>query len=115
MNHPTAPFTSYGVSKTAGEEYLMLSDFNVISFRLATVCGPRFAIGPIPTFYKRLKNNQKCFCTESIREFMDIKDFFNLIEIVLNKNTPKGIFNASPGKGYSIRSILRNSKLFKLF
>ena len=45
------------------------------------------------------------FCTDSIREFMDIKDFFNLVNIVLNQDTPKGIFNASPGKGYSIHEV----------
>jgi UDP-glucose 4-epimerase len=29
--------------------------------RIANVTGPRLAIGPIPTFYKRLKASQNCF------------------------------------------------------
>ena len=53
----------------------MLSDLNVISLRLATVCGPRLAIGPIPTFYKRLKNNQKCFGTELFVNLWILKIF----------------------------------------
>ena len=43
-NHPTSPFTSYGVSKTAGEAYLMQAGVPSVSFRLANICGPRLAI-----------------------------------------------------------------------
>ena len=56
--HPTRPFTSYGISKTAGEAYLAISDLPLDSLRLANISGPRLAIGPIPTFYKRLKAGQ---------------------------------------------------------
>ena len=53
IDHPVQPFTSYGISKTAGEQYLlMLADVPVVSLRLANVTGPHLAIGPIPTFYK---------------------------------------------------------------
>ncbi len=55
----TRPFTSYGISKTAGEAYLAISDLPWVSLRLANVTGPRLAIGPIPTFYKRLKSRTK--------------------------------------------------------
>ena len=48
-DHPVAPFTSYGISKAAGEQYLMMSGLPVISLRLANITGPRLAIGPIPT------------------------------------------------------------------
>ncbi|MDP4700727.1 MAG: NAD-dependent epimerase/dehydratase family protein, partial [Saprospiraceae bacterium] len=65
VNHPNSPFTSYGISKTAGEAYLMQSGLPVVSLRLANICGPRLAIGPIPTFYKRLKAGQGCFCSDS--------------------------------------------------
>ena len=49
------PFTSYGISKQAGESYLAMSGLPFVSLRLANVTGPRLAIGPIPTFYTRLK------------------------------------------------------------
>lgn len=105
VSHPLAPFTSYGISKTAGENYLLQSALSVVSLRLANICGPRLAIGPIPTFYKRLKAGQKCFCSDTIRDFLDMEDFFSLIDIVLNPEAPTGIFNVSTGEGHTIKDV----------
>lgn len=105
VDQPTAPFTSYGISKTAGEAYLMQSGLPVVSLRLANICGPRLAIGPIPTFYKRLKAGQKCFCSDTTRDFLDIRDFFTLMDQVLHIDGPTGIFNVSTGEGRSIRDV----------
>ena len=68
-DHPERPFTSYGISKTAGEMYLLQSGLNVISLRLANITGPRLAIGPIPTFYERLRAGKSCFCSDTKRDF----------------------------------------------
>ena len=103
--HPTHPFTSYCISKTAGEAYLMQSGLPVVSLRLANICGPRLAIGPIPTFYTRLKAGKDCFCSESKRDFLDISDFFNLIDIVLEADVSTGVFNVSTGEGKSIYEV----------
>lgn len=105
LDHPTNPFTSYGISKTAGEAYLINSGLPTISFRLANVCGPRLAIGPIPTFYKRLKAGQNCFCSDTVRDFLDMSDFINLIDLALGENAPIGVYNASTGQGYSIHEV----------
>lgn len=107
INHSVDPFTSYGITKTAGENFLFLSELPVISLRLANICGPRLAIGPIPTFYKRLKNNQKCFCSDTVRDFLDIKDFFDLMDIVLFQDVPTGKYNISSGNGHSIKEIFK--------
>ncbi|MAI88638.1 MAG: nucleotide sugar epimerase [Candidatus Marinimicrobia bacterium] len=107
INHSVDPFTSYGITKTAGENFLFLSELPVISLRLANICGPRLAIGPIPTFYKRLKNNQKCFCSDTVRDFLDIKDFFDLMDIVLFQDVPIGKYNISSGNGHSIKEIFK--------
>ena len=107
INHSLDPFTSYGITKTAGENFLFLSELPIISLRLANICGPRLAIGPIPTFYKRLKNNQKCFCSDSVRDFLDIKDFFDLMDIVLFEDVPTGKYNISSGNGHSIKEIFK--------
>lgn len=105
VSHRLAPFTSYGISKTAGENYLLQSGLSVVSLRLANICGPRLAIGPIPTFYQRLKAGQKCFCSDTIRDFLDMEDFFSLIDIVLNLEAPAGVFNVSTGEGHTIKDV----------
>jgi len=105
IDHPTAPFTSYGMSKLAGEQYLLNSALPVISLRLANICGPRLAIGPIPTFYKRLKAGQSCFCSDTVRDFLDMEDFFALMDRVLDADAPPGVFNVSTGAGNSIKDV----------
>jgi len=105
VEHPTRPFTSYGISKTAGEAYLALSDLPWVSLRLANISGPRLAIGPIPTFYKRLKAGQGCFCTDSVRDFLDMEDFLDIMDVVLRDDAPTGLFNVSTGEGHSIKEV----------
>lgn len=105
LDHPVAPFTSYGVSKTAGEQYLAMSGLPYVSLRLANVTGPRLAIGPIPTFYKRLKAGQGCFCSDTVRDFLDMSDFLALMDLVMKDDAPTGIFNASTGEGHLIKDI----------
>ena len=112
ITHPTNPFTSYGISKTAGEEYLLMSSVPTISLRLANVTGPRLAIGPIPTFYKRLKANQSCFCSDTRRDFLDMEDFLDLMDLILRSEVKTGIFNVSTGKSNSIKDILDNVALY---
>lgn len=104
---PLAPFTSYGISKTAGEAYLLNSSVPFVSLRLANICGPRLSIGPIPTFYKRLKEGKDCFCSEAVRDFLDMEDFFDLIDLILNSHPATGAYNVSTGIGNSILDVFR--------
>ena len=103
----TRPFTSYGISKTAGEAYLLNSGVSVTSLRLANICGPRLSIGPIPTFYKRLKADLECFCTDSTRDFLDVSDFNALIDLLLSTAGPDSnqVLNVSTGESTSILQI----------
>ncbi len=106
VTHKTAPFTSYGISKTAGEQFLLQSGLPVISLRLANICGPRLSIGPIPTFYTRLKEGKSVFCSDTVRDFLDMSDFLSLMDIILgDKSAIKGVFNVSTGKGNSIKDV----------
>ena len=105
IDHPTRPFTSYGISKTAGEAYLSISDLPWVSLRLANISGPRLAIGPIPTFYKRLKAGQSCFCTDAVRDFLDMSDFLEIMKLVLREDAPSGLFNVSTGEGNTIKDV----------
>jgi UDP-glucose 4-epimerase len=104
-SHPTAPFTSYGITKTAGEQFMLLSGVPTLSLRIANVTGPRLAIGPIPTFYKRLKAQQNCFCSDTSRDFLDMSDFLSFMDLAILKNSPTGIFNVSSGEAHSILEI----------
>jgi UDP-glucose 4-epimerase len=105
IDHPTAPFTSYGISKTAGEACLLNSGLSVASLRLANICSPRLAIGPIPTFYKRLKAGQGCFCSDTVRDFLDIEDFFAVMDRVLQTEAPTGAYNVSTGAGHTMYEV----------
>jgi UDP-glucose 4-epimerase len=105
VDHPSRPFTSYGVSKAAGEAYLTISDLPWVSLRLANISGPRLAIGPIPTFYQRLKAGQSCFCTDAVRDFLDMSDFLEIVDLVLRQDTPTGLFNVSTGEGHTIKDV----------
>lgn len=103
--HPTAPFTSYGITKTGGEQFILLSEVPTLSLRIANVTGPRLAIGPIPTFYKRLKAEQKCFCSDTSRDFLDMSDFLVFMDMAIKSDAPVGIFNLSSGEAHSIKEI----------
>lgn len=102
---PLRPFTSYGVSKTAGEQIVLRSDLSSVSLRLANVTGPRLSIGPIPTFYTRLKAGKACFCSATIRDFLDMEDFLDLLDLALAHDAPTGPFNVSTGQGRSIKDV----------
>jgi UDP-glucose 4-epimerase len=105
VDAPARPFTSYGISKQAGENYLAMSGLPVVSLRLANVTGPRLAIGPIPTFYTRLKAGKPCFCSRTVRDFIDMDDFFAVMDKVMEDGAPTGIFNVSTGTGHTIKEI----------
>lgn len=107
-----SPFTSYGISKTAGEQYLLQAEVPTVSLRLANICGPRLAIGPIPTFYQRLKDGKDCFCSDTVRDFLHIDDFFSLMEIVMQDESPTGVFNVSTGEGHTILDVYREVSLY---
>jgi UDP-glucose 4-epimerase len=105
VDAPNRPFTSYGISKQAGENFLAMSGLPFVSLRLANVTGPRLAIGPIPTFYTRLKAGKGCFCSKTVRDFIDMDDFFSVMDIVMRPDAPTGIFNVSTGTGHTIKDI----------
>lgn len=105
VDAPVRPFTSYGISKTAGELYALMSPVRTVSLRLANVTGPRLAIGPIPTFYQRLKAGKSCFCSATVRDFLDMEDFLDVVDLVLAEDAPTGVFNVSTGEGKTIRDV----------
>lgn len=105
LSHPLMPFTSYGISKAAGELYLMSSGLPYVSLRMASVYGPRHYVGPIPTFYKRLKAGQKCFATDTRRDYVAMSDFLDLFDRIIVEGAPTGVYHLSTGEDISIKEI----------
>lgn len=103
VDHTVAPFTSYGISKTCGEQYLLQARVPAVSLRLANVTGPRLAIGPIPTFYKRLEAGQKRFCSDTARDFLDMSDFYSMMDLAVRPGAATGVFNVASGEAHNIK------------
>ncbi len=105
INHPLQPLTSYAISKVAAEQYLLNSGLNVVSLRIANVASPHLSIGPIPTFYKRLKAGQPCFCTDAVRDFLSFNDFIRFIDCVVESPLETATYNVASGQGHTIHDV----------
>lgn len=106
VSHPCRPMASYGISKTAGEAYVVTGGVPFVSLRLASVIGPRLTIGAIPTFYSRLKAGKGVFCTTAVRDFLAMPDFLAFMDLAMASGAPTGVYNLGPGEGYSIKDVL---------
>ena len=84
----------------------------LVSLRLANICSKNLSIGPIPTFYKRIKENKACFCSEAQRDFLDFDDFYELLKKILFESDQLGFFNVSTGKGTSIKEVFDTVKVY---
>ena len=106
LNHPVRPEgSSYAISKTTGEQYVMLSPVDYISFRLANAYGPRNVSGPLPTFYHRLITNKPCFVMDTRRDFIFIKDLVDVVLIALEGTGGKGVYHVSSGSDFAIKDL----------
>jgi len=106
LSHPLRPFeSSYAISKTAGESYCMLTDLDVISFRLANAYGPRNLSGPLPTFYQRLTTGQPCFVMDTRRDFIFINDLIDVVVKAVDGRGSRGAYHISSGSDYSIKEL----------
>lgn len=107
QNHRLAPFTSYGISKVAGEQFILNFYPNSVSLRIANVTGPGLAIGPIPAFYKRLKAHEPITITNSVRDYLAMDDFLRLMDALVQTKTPdSSVYNVASGTGHSVREVL---------
>ena len=79
LDHPIRPDSSYGISKTAGEQYIELSGLDFLSFRLANAYGPRNISGPLPTFYHRLTEGKAVFVMDTRRDFIYVDDLIDVV------------------------------------
>ena len=47
---------------------------------------------------------RESFC-DLARDFLDVTDFLSLLELVMKKDSPNGVFNVSTGNGKSIKQV----------
>ncbi len=105
LDHPILPRgSSYAISKTAGEDYVHLSGLDFVTFRLANAYGPRNISGPLPTFYKRLTTNQKCFVMDTRRDFIYIDDMIDCIMHAVD-GKGQGTYHISSGSDFAIKEL----------
>ena len=104
--HPVRPEGStYAITKTAAEDIIRLSGVPYISFRLANCYGPRNLSGPVPTFYKRLVENQPCFVVNTRRDFMFVDHLVDLVIRATHGEGETGAYHVSSGGDYSIKEL----------
>jgi len=99
------PESSYAISKTAGEHYIALSGLEFLSFRLANIYGPRNLSGPIPTFYRRLKDGKPCFVVNTRRDYVYVEDLVGVVGRAVEGQGSRGFYHLSTGRDYSIREL----------
>ena len=52
-----------------------------------------------------LKSGTKLFCSETVRDFLDMSDFLNLMDLAIQEKAPSGVFNVSTGVGNTIHDV----------
>jgi UDP-glucose 4-epimerase len=104
LQHPINPENSYAISKTAGERYILNSDVDFVSFRLANVYGPRNLSGPIPTFFKNISQGKLSIVKDTRRDFVFVDDLVDTVLTAIG-GLGMGVFHVSTGRSHSIRSI----------
>lgn len=99
--------SSYAISKTAGEQYVRLSELDWLSFRLANVYGPRNLSGPLPTFYSRLSAGKPCFVMNTRRDFIFVDDVVDVLVGAIDGRGDKGVYHVATGRDHAIVEVFR--------
>ena len=105
LDHPINPVnSSYAISKTAGEHYVQFSGVEWVTFRLANVIGERNVSGPLPIFYGRLAQGQRCFVTPARRDFCYAGDLARVV-VQAADGKGQGTYHFSSGKDVAIKEL----------
>ena len=106
LTHPILPGgSSYAISKTAGEYYVMLSGLDYQSFRLANAYGPRNLSGPLPTFFQRLSEGKSTFVMDTRRDFVFVDDLVDVVMKAIDGAGRPGVYHISSGSDYAIKDL----------
>jgi UDP-glucose 4-epimerase len=110
LSHPVRPEgSSYAISKTGGEQYVMLGETDHISFRLANAYGPRNISGPLPTFFQRLTGGKPCFVMDTRRDFIFVDDLIDCVMGAIDGRGRTGAYHISTGSDYAIKELFEET------
>lgn len=104
LDTPLNPDNSYAISKTAGESYIRHSGVDHVIFRLANMYGPRNISGPIPTFYKRIRDGERCLIAPTRRDYVYVDDFVPLVVRAVH-GEGDGIYHVASGSDVAIADV----------
>jgi len=105
IDHVLNPVGSFAISKVAGERYVMESDLDWVSLRLANVYGPRSVSGPVPAFWKRLSEGKECFVADSRRDFIYVDDVIRVIVKAIDGKGESGVYHVATGQDCPILTL----------
>lgn len=98
------PENSYAISKYAGGQYLRHAGVPLLELRLANIYGPRNLSGPVPTFYKRISQGDRCTISGTRRDFIYIQDLVDLVAQAVDMDAT-GTYHVSTGRDFPIAQV----------
>ena len=112
--HLVIPKTAYAITKMTSEHYLRLYkemyDLNYVVFRFFNIYGPHQKNGLIPTFYKKIQNNEPITVFgkgQQIRDFVYVPDVIPFFDSAISDSKfDNEIYNLGTGNGVSIIEII---------
>ena len=121
--HSVMPQTAYGITKMAAEHYHRLYkeiyDLNYVIFRFFNIYGPYQINGIIPSFHKKLINNEPITVFgkgKQIRDFVFIRDVIPFFDnVITSSKFDNQTYNLGTGNGTTIMEVIEKfSKLLSV-
>ena len=121
--HSVMPQTAYGITKMAAEHYHRLYkeiyDLNHVIFRFFNIYGPYQTNGIIPSFHKKLINNEPITVFgegKQIRDFVFIRDVIPFFDnVITSSKFDNQTYNLGTGNGTTIMEVIEKfSKLLSV-
>ena len=121
--HSVMPKTAYGITKMAAEHYHRLYkeiyDLNYVIFRFFNIYGPHQKNGIIPSFHKKLINNEPITIFgegKQIRDFVFIRDVVPFFDnVITSSKFDNQTYNLGTGNGTTIMEVIEKfSKLLSV-
>ena len=121
--HSVMPQTAYGITKMAAEHYHRLYkeiyDLNYVIFRFFNIYGPYQINGLIPSFHKKLINNEPITVFgkgKQIRDFVFIRDVIPFFDnVITSSKFDNQTYNLGTGNGTTIMEVIEKfSKLLSV-